>query len=114
MLRRRPRPVLPRRWALVSHRSAWPVRLYADQLAPGICAPDARASTFSQAASKAAMTSKADEKRKPGVRVDGGTRRDMNADRVAGRMAALPENAPTPEQTKARRAAAAKRERTER
>lgn len=60
------------------------------------------------------MTSKADEKRKPGVRVDGGTRRDMNADRVAGRMAALPENAPTPEQTKARRAAAAKRERTER
>lgn len=41
--------------------------------------------------------------KKPGVRIDGGKRRDLNKERVAGRMAALPQGAPTAKQTAARR-----------
>ncbi|MGN6447106.1 MAG: hypothetical protein ACTHLK_00595 [Brucella intermedia] len=52
--------------------------------------------------------------RKPGIRIDGGNRRDLNKDRVAGRMTALAKDAPTPEQTVARRKAMEKRATVER
>jgi hypothetical protein len=52
--------------------------------------------------------------RKPGVRIDGGKRRDLNKDRFAGRISALPKDAPTPEQIGARREAMETRARTER
>ena len=52
--------------------------------------------------------------RKPGVRIDGGKRRDLNKERVAGRMAALTKDAPTPQQTAARHNAAKKRAQAER
>jgi hypothetical protein len=52
--------------------------------------------------------------RKPGVRIDGDNRRDLNKARIAGRMAALPEHAPTPEQVATRRKAMEKRARAER
>lgn len=52
--------------------------------------------------------------RKPGIRFDGGKRRDLNKERVAGRMAALPEQAPTSEQTAIRRKAMQERARMER
>lgn len=52
--------------------------------------------------------------RKPGIRIDGGNRRDLNKDRVAGRMTALAKDAPTPEQTVAHRKAMEKRATAER
>lgn len=52
--------------------------------------------------------------RKPGVQIDGDKRRELNKERIAQRMAGLPAHAPSPEQTAARRAAMAKRERAER
>jgi hypothetical protein len=52
--------------------------------------------------------------RKPGVRIDGGKRRDLNKDRFAGRISALPKDAPTPEQIGARREAMETRARAER
>lgn len=52
--------------------------------------------------------------RKLGIRIDGGNRRDLNKDRVAGRMAALSKDAPTPEQATARRKAMEKRAKAER
>jgi hypothetical protein len=52
--------------------------------------------------------------RKPGIRIDGGKRRDLNPDRIVGRMAALPEHAPMPEQAAARRKAMEKRAKAER
>ena len=58
------------------------------------------------------MTSKT--KRKAGIRVDGGKRHDLNKQRVAGRMASLPDHAPTAEQAESRRAVMEKRERIER
>jgi hypothetical protein len=54
------------------------------------------------------------EPKKPGIRIDGGERRDLNKDRVAGRMTALAKDAPTPEQTAARRTAMEKRAQAER
>jgi hypothetical protein len=54
------------------------------------------------------------EMRKPGIRIDGGRRRDLNPERIAGRMAGLPKDAPTPEQTAARRKAMEKRAQAER
>jgi hypothetical protein len=52
--------------------------------------------------------------RKPGVRIDGGKRRELNKERVTARMAALPKDAPTAEQTAARRNAMEKRAKAER
>lgn len=54
-----------------------------------------------------------ESKLKPGIRVDGGRRIDMNKERVAARMAGVVEHAPTDEQAAARRKAAEKRNRTE-
>lgn len=51
--------------------------------------------------------------RKPGIRIDGGKRRDLNKQRVAERMAGLVDHAPTPEQAASRRKQLAKRERAE-
>lgn len=52
--------------------------------------------------------------RKPGIRVDGANRRDLNRQRVASRMAELPAQAPTPEQAAERKHRADKRAKDER
>lgn len=52
--------------------------------------------------------------RKPGTRVDGDKRRDLDPQRVAERMAGLIDHAPTPEQAASRRQALEKRERADR
>jgi hypothetical protein len=54
------------------------------------------------------------EPKKPGIRIDGGKRRDLNPERIAARMAALPKDALTAEQTAARRRAMEKRAKAER
>lgn len=63
---------------------------------------------------KGILSGKAKSERKPGVRIDGGKRRDLNKQRVSDRLAGLPDGAPTVTQAKSRRAVAEKRERTER
>lgn len=50
---------------------------------------------------------------KPGIRIDGGKRRDLNKKRVAERMAGVANNAPTPEQSSQRRKAMQSRQREE-
>lgn len=52
--------------------------------------------------------------RKPGIRIDGGNRKDLNKQRVAERMAGLADKAPSPDDAAARRKAMLKRERAER
>lgn len=52
--------------------------------------------------------------RKPGVRIDGGNRRDLNKQRVVDRMAGLADHVPSPEQAIARRKAMLKRAKAER
>lgn len=54
-----------------------------------------------------------DEPRKPGIRIDGGKRRDLNGQRVAERMAGLSAHAPTPERAAARRKAMERRHQSE-
>ena len=54
------------------------------------------------------------EPKKPGIRIDGGKRRDFNKERIGGRMAALPKDAPTPKQTAARQKAMETRAKAER
>lgn len=53
------------------------------------------------------------EQVKPGVRIDGGKRRDLNQQRVAQRMASVLDHAPTPDQAAARKKAQEKRARAE-
>lgn len=51
--------------------------------------------------------------RKPGIRIDGDKRRDLDQQRVAGRMSGLVDHAPTPEQAASRRKAMEKQKRAE-
>lgn len=60
------------------------------------------------------MTAEKPVERKPGIRIDGGKRRDLNKQRVAERMAGVVDHAPTPEQAAARQKAMQQREGEER
>lgn len=64
-------------------------------------------------AENGSLTKSAKAERKPGMRIDGGKRRDLNKERVGARMVGVIAQAPTAEDARARKSALEMRERME-